>query len=75
VKYFPKPGSAKIGHYVPGTRIPIVSDSDVDYRALESPILNLAWHIESEIDSYLKSLGFSGEMISVLDAHDFNAER
>jgi SAM-dependent methyltransferase len=70
-----KPGSAKIGHYVPGTRIPIVSDSDVDYRALESPILNLAWHIESEIDSYLKSLGFSGEMISVLDAHDFNAER
>ncbi len=70
-----KPGSAKIGHYVPGTRIPIISDSDVDYKTLKSPLLNLAWHIESEIDSYLKCLGFSGEMISVLDAHDFNAER
>jgi SAM-dependent methyltransferase len=60
-----KPGSKKIGHYIPGTRIPIVSDDDVDYAG-ERHILNLAWHIESEIVDYLKSHGFRGELISIL---------
>jgi SAM-dependent methyltransferase len=70
-----KPGSAKIGHYVPGTRIPIVSDSDINYKTLSSPVLNLAWHIGSEIDSYLNDLGFAGRVIPVLDARDFNEEK
>ena len=37
--------SAKIGHYVPATRIPILPDSEITH--LSPPvIINLAWHIE-----------------------------
>ena len=54
-----KPGSIKIGHYVPGTRIPIVSDdllfSTADHT---SPLLNLAWHISGEIRQYLADNGY-----------------
>lgn len=58
-----KPGSMKIGHYVPGTRIPIRSDDDMP---LKFPIiLNLAWHISEEITAYLKQRGFTGEVINI----------
>jgi len=65
---YEKPGSMKIGHYLPGTRIPILSDEDL-YKTLadEKVILNLAWHIKNEIASYLTGKGFKGEMINVLD--------
>lgn len=69
-----KPGSLKIGHYVPGTRIPIVSDDELlaatDYGA---PLLNLAWHIPREIRAYLSAAGFDGHVIDVVDANDFKA--
>jgi len=58
-----KPGSMKIGHFVPGTRIPIRSD---DEMSLQSPVmLNLAWHISDEITNYLKERGFTGEIINI----------
>ena len=60
-----KPGSIKIGNYVPGTRIPIRSDNDLDIQN-EKGILNNAWHISTEIESYLKSLGFNGEFINII---------
>lgn len=65
---YEKPGSMKINHYLPGTRIPILSDEDL-YKTLadEKVILNLAWHIKNEIASYLTGKGFKGEMINVLD--------
>jgi hypothetical protein len=65
-----KPGSMKIGHYIPGTRIPIVSDDELFAHA--SPVvLNLAWHISEEIRAYLHRGGFKGEVIDILDPRDF----
>ena len=54
---FEKPNSQKIGNYVPGTLIPILSDDEILLR-IPPPrrILNLAWHIEKEIKGYLHSM-------------------
>lgn len=58
-----KPGSMKIGHFVPGTHIPILSD---DEMPINSPVvLNLAWHISDEITNYLRNRGFNGEIIDI----------
>ncbi len=69
---FEKPGSMKIGHYIPGTRIPILSD-DVLFTDIRknSSIMNFAWHIASEIKSYLLMNGMNGKVIDVLAAEDF----
>lgn len=68
---YEKVGSMKVGYYVPGTRIPIKSDEDVSYGVLNKPIINLAWHINDEINDYLRSLGFSQEIIPILSGGDF----
>lgn len=69
---YEKPGSAKIGHCLPGTRIPIVSDETLLADVPEgAPILNLAWHIADEIRSYLAAQGYRGEFIDILAAEDF----
>lgn len=60
-----KPGSMKIGNYVPGTRIPIKSDDYLDIQN-EKGILNNAWHISTEIESYLRNLGFKGNFINII---------
>src|SRR3569623_2054379 len=53
------PGSIKIGHYVPGTRIPIVSDDALFAHGDQGkPVLNLAWHISREIRQYLQDNGY-----------------
>ena len=68
---YEKPGSMKIGHYVPGTRIPIVSDDEFFALAEKPPvILNLAWHISNEIKSYLKSTGYEGRVIDIVDPNE-----
>lgn len=67
-----KPGSMKIGHYVPGTRIPIISDDEL--FALDpqpAVIVNFAWHISDEITRYLRARGFQGEIIDLLDPATF----
>jgi len=67
-----KPGSLKIGHYLPGTRIPIRSDDEL--MALKDktiPIVNLAWHISGEIRSYLTGKGFTGPVVDILETADF----
>jgi SAM-dependent methyltransferase len=64
---FEKPGSMKIGHYLPGTRIPIKSDDQLfETIKEEKVILNLAWHIQGEIDKYLRANGFTGEKVDIL---------
>jgi len=69
---YEKPGSLKIGHYLPGTRIPIRSDEDLFAQQDQTlPLLNLAWHIPSEIRSYLKEYGYTGSIINILSADDF----
>jgi hypothetical protein len=71
---YEKPGSLKIDHYVPGTRIPIRSDEEL--LALPDktqPLLNLAWHIPGEIRSYLTEHGYTGPIIDILGAQDFGS--
>jgi len=64
---YEKPGSMKIGHYLPGTRIPIKSDDELlETLSHENVIVNLAWHIQSEIEQYLRTKGFMGELINIL---------
>lgn len=71
---YEKPGSLKIGHYLPGTRIPIRSD-EVFQSLVSQPtvLLNLAWHISSEIRGYLTERGFRGKVIDILSPQDFKA--
>ncbi|HYC48445.1 MAG TPA: class I SAM-dependent methyltransferase [Burkholderiales bacterium] len=67
-----KPGSMKIGHYIPGTRVPIVSDDELFARADQSkPLLNLAWHIPTEIRGYLQQHGYKGAVVDIIEAGDF----
>jgi len=67
-----KPGSMKIGNYVPGTRIPIGSDAELfDSGDADRPVLNLAWHISSEIRAYLLAEGWSGTVIDIVNTSDF----
>ncbi|WP_342740939.1 class I SAM-dependent methyltransferase [Bradyrhizobium sp. B117] len=66
---YEKPGSGKIGHYVPGTRIPILSDDD--FVEGKGPLLNLAWHIAPEIHAYMRGRGFSGDIIDIISPADF----
>lgn len=69
---FEKPGSLKIGHYIPGTRIPIYSDDDLFALPDQSlPVLNLAWHIPKEIGSYLTSHGYRGDIVNIIDPDEF----
>ena len=73
---YEKPNSLKIGHYVPGTQIPICSDDDLFALPDKSiPILNLAWHISHEIHSYLEKLGYTGPIFDILSQEDFLKEK
>lgn len=69
---YEKPGSKKIGNYVPSTRIPIKSDNDL-FKTIKQKkiILNFAWHISKEIKAYLKKKGFKGKIIDILNQKDF----
>jgi D-mycarose 3-C-methyltransferase len=69
---YEKPGSLKIGHYVPGTRIPILSDDELFMQGNQKPILNLAWHISSEIKNYLKLHNYHGEVLDIINQSDFS---
>jgi len=66
-----KPGSPKIGHYVPGTRIPILSDDDFSPAAHTAPIVNMAWHIATEIEGYMRGRGFAGPIVDIIASSDF----
>ena len=73
-KVYEKPGSMKIGHYVPGTKIPIVSDEELFSQGGNSmPIINLAWHISDEIKNYLANNGFNDEVVDIISLEDFKA--
>jgi SAM-dependent methyltransferase len=68
---YEKPGSMKIGHYIPGTRIPILSDDTLFAGEKNKEILNFAWHISDEIKSYLVDYGYTGKVINVIETEDF----
>jgi hypothetical protein len=62
---YEKPGSIKTNHYVPGTRIPIIEDNVLEIKN-EKGLLNNAWHISTEIKTYLEKLGFKGKIIDII---------
>ncbi len=66
---YEKPQSGKIGHYIPGTRIPIVSDDEFDTKS-DKPLLNLAWHIAREIKAYMTGRGYQGKVIDIISLED-----
>lgn len=64
-----KSGSKKIGNFVPGTRIPIISDEELFKKDKFPPvIINMAWHISEEINSFMKMKGFNGEIIDIFES-------
>lgn len=73
---YEKPGSMKIGHYLPGTRVPILSDDALfAIQDKSKPMLNLAWHIPKEIRGYLAQHGYTGPVIDIVSAQDFLSGR
>ena len=69
---YEKPGSMKIGNYVPGTKIPIYSDKELFKLDNDNtPILNLAWHIPDEIKLYMKDHGINSTIENILSLDDF----
>jgi hypothetical protein len=56
------PGSKKIGHYIPGTRIPIYAESKLFEDQPEFALL-LSWHIADELIGILRNKGYRGAFI------------
>ena len=61
---YERPGSPKIGHYIPGTKIEIRDEREFFDKHVNSPVLvNLAWHIRDEIERYMRGKSFKGEIV------------
>jgi 2-polyprenyl-3-methyl-5-hydroxy-6-metoxy-1,4-benzoquinol methylase len=58
--------SIKVNHYVPGTRIPILPESELYSQSrLSKPILNLAWHLPREVRKNLLKNDYKGKVIDI----------
>ena len=55
-------GSYKIGHYIPGTKIPILDEKKLFVDKPEYIIL-FSWHIKNELKKNLKKKGYKGKFI------------
>ncbi len=60
-------GSIKTGFYVPGTRIPILPESELYNKKNNIPIINLAWHIPNAVRDNLKNNKYSGKVIDIIN--------
>jgi len=67
---YEKPGSLKIGHYVPGTRIKIVSEKLLNKIKNKKILINFAWHIKKEIKIYLKKKGYNFKIINIFNENE-----
>ncbi len=67
---YEKSQSSKVNHYIPGTRIPILSDDEFNFTENKMPLINFAWHIPKEIKSYLQGRGYQGEIIDIISQQD-----
>jgi hypothetical protein len=57
------PGSDKIGHYIPGTRIPVV-DETVLFDEQPARTLLFSWHLADVIMPKLRARGYDGEILT-----------
>jgi len=55
-------GSHKIGKYIPGKKIPILSEKKL-YKNQPDFVILFSWHIAKELKSNLKKRGFKGKFI------------
>lgn len=66
-RVYEKPDSLKVGTYLPGTRIPIVSDADwISGAAAPDAMVIWGWHIADEISRYLRENGYRGRLFTPL---------
>lgn len=56
------PGSDKIGHYIPGTRIPVVDEARL-FEEQPSHAVLFSWHLADVIVPKLRERGYTGEII------------
>jgi len=64
---YEKPGSLKIGHYLPGTRIEIQSDEHwINGESKPDAMLIWGWHIAPEIAGYMRKNGYTGRIFTPL---------
>jgi hypothetical protein len=56
------PGSDKIGHYIPGTRIPVVNEERLFDEQPDRAVL-FSWHLADSIVPKLRERGYDGEII------------
>jgi hypothetical protein len=70
---FEQPKSPKIGFYVPGTTIQILSDNDLIESGIERLVL-WSWHISDEVLDYLRLLGFKGDVWTPLPKFGLNSK-
>ena len=68
---FEQNNSPKIGHYAPGTKIPILSDEKLKNINPNIPIVNFAWHIKNEIKKYLVKNNIRNKIVDILENKDF----
>ena len=55
-------GSYKIGNYIPGKKIPILSEKQL-YNKPPDYVILFSWHITSELKLNLKKKGYKGKFI------------
>jgi hypothetical protein len=61
---FEKPDSPKLGHFIPGTNIPVISDKELSLLGPDDALIIWGWHIEREITAYLSNLGVKARLFS-----------
>jgi hypothetical protein len=56
------PGSDKIGHFIPGTRIPVVDEARL-FQLQPPHVVLFSWHLADVIVPKLRERGYEGEII------------
>ena len=65
---YERSASPKIGHYVPGTRIEIRDEAEFFADRMDAPVLiNFAWHIQAEIERYMRGMGYKGQIVPLFE--------
>jgi len=62
---YERSASPKVGYYIPGTRIEIRDEAEFFARGTSPVLINLAWHISREIESYVRGKGYRGEILEL----------